>query len=97
MARSLTPSSAASCLGVTFSCTPTGYRRGVPRGSRRSRQGKCSAGQKTSKQAYILPTNDRPAESKVIKAQNGSIAAFVVAHGYGPETQTLPGPRSSWR
>jgi hypothetical protein len=54
----------------------------------------CGCGQETSRQAYFVATHDRRAESKVIKAEYGSIAAFVVAHGYGPDYPDGGGPRS---
>jgi hypothetical protein len=54
----------------------------------------CGCGQETSRQAYFVVTHDRRAESKVIKAEYGSIAAFVVAHGYGPDYPDGGGPRS---
>jgi hypothetical protein len=54
----------------------------------------CGCGKETSKQAYFVPTHDRRAESKVIKAEYGSIAAFVVAHGYRPKHPNGGGPRT---
>lgn len=54
----------------------------------------CGCGQETSGRAFFVQTHDRRAESKVIKAEYGSIADFVVAHGYGPDHPEGGGPRT---
>ncbi|GIL37612.1 hypothetical protein [Phycicoccus sp. DTK01] len=45
----------------------------------------CGCGQSIKGKAFFIASHDRRAESKVIKARYGSIAQFVVAHGYGPD------------
>ena len=45
----------------------------------------CGCGQVAKPGRYFVATHDRKAETKVIKDQYGSIADFVVAHGYGPD------------
>jgi hypothetical protein len=44
----------------------------------------CGCGQPTSPGSFFVQTHDRKAESAVIKAEYGSIADFLAAHGYGP-------------
>ena len=48
------------------------------------RTGSCYCGCGGRTNAYFVATHDRIAESFVIKMEYGSIAAFLVAHGYGP-------------
>ena len=49
--------------------------------------GKCWCGcQGESKiGSFFLPGHDRAAESFVIKVEYGSVADFLVQHGYGPD------------
>jgi hypothetical protein len=54
----------------------------------------CGCGQPTSRHAFFVPSHDRRAESKVIKAEYGTIAEFLLAHGYGPDHPDGGGPRS---
>ena len=44
--------------------------------------------------ARSVPIHDRRAESKVIKAEYGTIADLLVAHGYGPDHPDGGGPRT---
>ena len=53
-------------------------------GPRPPKIGMCYCGCGTPTKGYFAPTHDRIAESYVMKAEYGSIAAFLVAHGYGP-------------
>lgn len=53
----------------------------------------CGCGGATSPKAHFIASHDRRAETRVIKAEYGSIADFVVAHGYGPEHPDGGGPR----
>ena len=55
----------------------------------------CGCGAATSAKAYFVVTHDRRAESRVIHDQYGSIAAFITAHGYGPEHPDGNGPRAT--
>lgn len=50
----------------------------------------CGCGASTKPGRYFVPTHDRRAETKVIKQRYGSIAQFVVAHGYGPDKPDGP-------
>jgi hypothetical protein len=45
----------------------------------------CGCGGATKPGRYFVQTHDRVAETAVIREKYGSIAAFVVDHGYGPE------------
>ena len=45
----------------------------------------CGCGGATKPGRFFVQTHDRVAETAVIREKYGSIAAFVVAHGYGPE------------
>ena len=53
----------------------------------------CGCGQATRQGRFFIPNHDRIAETKVIREEYGSIAAFVVAHGYGPDHPDGGGPR----
>lgn len=53
----------------------------------------CGCGADTKPTAFFVPTHDRTAESRVIKEEYGSIADFVLAHGYGPDFPQGGGPR----
>jgi hypothetical protein len=53
----------------------------------------CGCGQPTRGRAFFVPSHDRRAESKVIKAEYGSIADLPLAHGYGPGHPDGGGPR----
>ena len=46
----------------------------------------CGCGGATKPGRFFVQTHDRVAETAVIREKYGSIAAFVVAHGYGPDT-----------
>ena len=48
------------------------------------RTGSCYCGCGGWTKGYFVPSHDRRAESFAISAEYGSIAAFLVAHGYGP-------------
>lgn len=52
----------------------------------------CGCGQVTAPGRFFVATHDRRAETAVIKAVYGSIAEFVVAHGYGPDHPEGDGP-----
>lgn len=52
----------------------------------------CGCGGATKRGRFFVSTHDRVAETAVIREEYGSIAAFVVAHGYGPDTAV---PRSA--
>ncbi|MDQ1245858.1 MAG: hypothetical protein QG597_225 [Actinomycetota bacterium] len=52
----------------------------------------CGCGQATKAGRYFVATHDRRAETTVIKARYGSIAEFVVAHGFGPDHPEGDGP-----
>ena len=54
----------------------------------------CGCGQPTRGRSFFVPSHDRRAESKVIKAEYGTIADFLVAHGYGPDRPDGGGPRT---
>ncbi len=45
----------------------------------------CGCGGAATPGRFLVQTHDRTAETAVIREKYGSIAAFVVAHGYGPE------------
>lgn len=45
----------------------------------------CGCGAVTNPGRFFVQTHDRVAETAVIRERYGSIAAFVVAHGYGPD------------
>lgn len=45
----------------------------------------CGCGQATTAGRFFVQTHDRVAETAVIREKYGSIAGFVVAHGYGPD------------
>jgi hypothetical protein len=53
----------------------------------------CGCGGATKPSRFFVQTHDRVAETAVIREKYGSIAAFVVAHGYGPDT-AVPGASS---
>lgn len=55
----------------------------------------CGCGAATSPTAYFVVTHDLRAESRVIHDEYGSIAAFVTAHGYGPDHPDGGGPRAA--
>lgn len=44
----------------------------------------CGCGQGTSAAKFFVAGHDRTAEAAVVKAEYGSVAEFLVAHGYGP-------------
>jgi hypothetical protein len=44
----------------------------------------CGCGTPTPTRSMFVPGHDRLAESRVIRAEYGSVADFLVAHGYGP-------------
>ena len=56
----------------------------MPPVSEPPRTGTCYCGCGGRTQKHFVQTHDRPAESFVIKTEYGSIAAFLIAHGYGP-------------
>ena len=45
----------------------------------------CGCGVATPPGRFFVATHDRTAEAAVIRERYGSIAAFVVHHGYGPD------------
>jgi len=45
----------------------------------------CGCGEQTSSDAFFLSGHDRRAESAVVKTVYGSIPAFLVEHGFGPD------------
>lgn len=45
----------------------------------------CGCGGETAIGAFFVINHDRIAEAAVMRAEYGSIAAFLKAHGYGPE------------
>ena len=48
----------------------------------------CGCGTKlASNTKFFAPGHDKAAESEVIKKEYGSVAAFIVHHGYGPLTK----------
>lgn len=42
-------------------------------------------GETVGPESFFCAGHDRAAEAAVIKSEYGSIAAFVAAHGYGPD------------
>ena len=44
----------------------------------------CGCGKATTRTAFFVSSHDRIAEAAVVKAEYGSVADFLVAHGYGP-------------
>jgi hypothetical protein len=44
----------------------------------------CGCGAETPTRSLFLAGHDRIAESRVIRAEYGSVADFLAAHGYGP-------------
>lgn len=52
----------------------------------------CGCGADTRAGAFFVPSHDRRAESRVIRERYGSIAGFVVAHGFGPDHPQGDGP-----
>ena len=44
----------------------------------------CGCGSEVALGKFFVPSHDRKAEAAVIRLKYGSVAAFVVAHGYGP-------------
>lgn len=44
----------------------------------------CGCGTEVGLGSFFAPGHDRIAEGKVIRAEYGSVARFLVAHGYGP-------------
>ena len=44
----------------------------------------CGCGETTPTRSLFVPGHDRKAESRVIRAEYGSVADFLAAHGYGP-------------
>jgi hypothetical protein len=44
----------------------------------------CGCGAETPTRSLFLSGHDRIAESAVIRAEYGSVADFLAAHGYGP-------------
>ena len=44
----------------------------------------CGCGAATPTRSLFLPGHDRVAESSVIRAEYGTVADFLAAHGYGP-------------
>ena len=49
----------------------------------------------TSAKAFFVVTHDRRVESRMIHDRYGSIAAFITAHGYGPDRPNGDGPRAT--
>ncbi len=45
----------------------------------------CGCGGETPPGRFFVPTHDRIAEAAVLRERYGSIAAFVVHHGYAPD------------
>ena len=44
----------------------------------------CGCGAETPTRSLFLAGHDRKAEARVIRAEYGSVADFLAAHGYGP-------------
>ena len=47
----------------------------------------CGCGAETPARSFFVPGHDRRAESTVIQNEYGSVADFLVAHGYDPLSQ----------
>jgi len=44
----------------------------------------CGCGKQARIGSFFLPGHDKAAEGAVITLEYGSVAAFIVKHGYGP-------------
>ncbi len=44
----------------------------------------CGCGTEVPARSFFVPGHDKVAESKVIRAEYGTVADFLAAHGFGP-------------
>jgi hypothetical protein len=56
----------------------------------------CDCGGETTDEARFLPGHDKVAEAKVIKLHYGTVARFLVHHGYGPDGKDLETEFDKW-
>ena len=59
----------------------------------------CGCGAGCGRDSFFQPGHDRIAEAGLVKAEYGSVALFLDAHGYGPGGKSAHAPhkQSAWR
>lgn len=56
----------------------------------------CGCGAETSTGNFFVPGHDKFAEAAVIKLRYGSVAEFLVEHGFGPASSSCRAEMERW-
>ena len=57
----------------------------------------CGCSRETAEGNFWIPGHDKVAESALINLKYGSVAEFLVEHGYGPDGRNARAEMEEWR